>query len=206
MSRLSPLVPPPLVLLFIVPLALLACSPEPEADTAELERRVRNVLRLHSYEHVYRDIVYFGEERSFLFFKTMDRRLLFSVDIVVRAGVDLEEGIEVLADSGNPERIVVRLPPTRILRVDADEATIHQYFSRDRGGDVGWLEYGAEIEGVKERVRADAVERGILAKAQTNAREMVENFFALAGFEEVVFRPAAGYESGDGSVDGEIRG
>jgi hypothetical protein len=206
MSRLPPLVPPPLVLLFIVPLALLACSPEPEADTAELERRVTNVLRLHSYEHVYRDIVYFGEERSFLFFKTMDRRLLFSVDIVVRAGVDLEEGIEVLADSGNPERIVVRLPPTRILRVDADEATIHQYFSRDRGGDVGWLEYGAEIEGVKERVRADAVERGILAKAQTNAREMVENFFALAGFEEVVFRPAAGYEPGDGSVDGEIRG
>ena len=206
MSRLPPLAPPPLVLLFIVPLALLACSPEPEADTAELERRVTNVLRLHSYEHVYRDIVYFGEERSFLFFKTMDRRLLFSVDIVVRAGVDLEEGIEVLADSGNPERIVVRLPPTRILRVDADEATIHQYFSRDRGGDVGWLEYGAEIEGVKERVRADAVERGILAKAQTNAREMVENFFALAGFEEVVFRPAAGYEPGDGSVDGEIRG
>jgi hypothetical protein len=201
MSRLSPL-----VLLFIVPLTLLACSAEPETDIPDLERRVTNVLRLHSYEHVYRDIVYFGEERSFLFFKTMDRRLLFSVDIVVRAGVDLEEGIEVLTDRGNPERIVVRLPPTRILRVDADEATIHQYFSRTRGGDVGWLEYGAEIEGVKERVRADALERGILAKAQDNAREMVENFFALAGFEEVVFRPGAGQEPGDGTGDGEIRG
>ncbi|MFO7780371.1 MAG: DUF4230 domain-containing protein [Spirochaetia bacterium] len=201
MSRLSPL-----VLLFIVPLTLLSCSPEPEADISDLERRVTNVLRLHSYEHVYRDIVYFGEERTFLFFKTMDRRLLFSVDIVVRAGVDLAEGIEVLTDRGNPERVVVRLPPTRILRVDADEATIHQYFSRTRGGDVGWLEYGAEIEGVKERVRADAIERGILAKAQDNAREMVENFFTIAGFEEVVFRPAAGYESGDGLGDGEIRG
>lgn len=201
MSRL-----PPLVLLFIVPLTLLACSAEPEADIPDLERRVTNVLRLHSYEHVYRDIVYFGEERSFLFFKTMDRRLLFSVDIVVRAGVDLEEGIEVLTDRGNPDRIVVRLPPTRILRVDADEATIHQYFSRTRGGDVGWLEYGAEIEDVKERVRADALERGILGKAEGNAREMVENFFAIAGFEEVVFRPAAGQEPGDGSGDREIRG
>ncbi|MFP4374681.1 MAG: DUF4230 domain-containing protein [Spirochaetaceae bacterium] len=197
MSRL-----PPRVILLIVPLSLLGCAADPEADIPDLEHRVTNVLQLHSYEHVYRDIVYFGEERSFLFFKTMDRRLLFSVDIIVQAGVDLEEGIEVMTDGGNPDRIIVQLPRARILRVDADEASINQYFSRTRGGDVGWLEYGAEIERVKDRVRADAVERGILAKAEDNAREMVKNFFALAGFEEVVFRPAEGDRAGDGEIRG----
>lgn len=184
----------------IVPLILLACSAEPDADLPDLERRLSRVLRLHSYEHVYRDIVYFGEERSFLFFKTMDRRLLFSVDIIVRAGIDLDEGIDIMIDEGNPDRIVVQLPPARILRIDADEASINQYFSRDRGGEVGWLEYGAEIEAVKDRVRADAIDRGILEKAAENARGMVENFFALSGFEEVVFRPS------QRPGTGEIRG
>jgi hypothetical protein len=174
----------------LVPLTLTACSPEPEVPLPDLERRVSKILRLHSYEHVYRDIVYFGEERSFLFFKTMDRRLLFSVDIIVQAGVDLDEGVELWRDEERPERIVVQLPPPRILLVDADESSIHQYFSRDRGGEVGWLEYGAEIEAVKERVREDALERGILEKAERNARGVVSNFFELSGFEEVVFRPS----------------
>ena len=172
----------------IVPIALLSCSQQPEADIPELERRLSNVLRLHSYEHVYRDIVYFGEQRSFLFFKTMDRRLLFSVDIIVEAGVDLAEGVEVMSDEGNPRRLIVELPPTRILLVDADESSINQYFSRDRGGEVGWLEYGTQIDAVKTRVEADAVDRGILDKAQTNAREVVRDFFELSGFDEVVFR------------------
>jgi hypothetical protein len=197
MSRL-----PAVLAIVLVPLIFLGCSEEPDVDLPDLERRVSDVLRLHSYEHVYRDIVYFGEERSFLFFKTMDRRLLFSVDIVVQAGIDLEQGIELWRDEDNPQRILVQLPPAEILLVDADEATIDQYFSRDRGGEVGWLEYGAEIEAVKQRVRADAIDRGILGKAEANARGVVENFFELSGFEEVVFRPAEA--PGDG--EGEIRG
>lgn len=184
MSRL-----PALVALLIMPLILLSCAAEPAPDIPELERRVSDVLRLHSYEHVYRDIVYFGEERTFLFFKTMDRRLLFSVDIIVEAGVDLEDGIDILVDENEPGRILVTMPPARILRLDADETTINQYFATERGGEVGWLEYGAEIEAVKDRVRADALDRGILEKADENARSMVRNFFTVSGFEEVVFRP-----------------
>jgi hypothetical protein len=183
-----------------VPLILLGCSPQPDADLPDLERRVADVLRLHSYEHVYRDIVYFGEERSFLFFKTMDRRLLFSVDIVVRAGIDLDGGINIMLDENDPGRIVVDMPPAQILRIDADEASINQFFSRERGGEVGWLEYGAEIDAVKDRVRADAIDRGILEKAEQNARGMVKNFFALSGFDEVVFRPSR--QRGPGEIRG----
>jgi hypothetical protein len=195
MSRL-----PALVVSLIVPLILLGCSPQPDADLPDLERRVADVLRLHSYEHVYRDIVYFGEERSFLFFKTMDRRLLFSVDIVVRAGIDLDGGINIMLDENDPGRIVVDMPPAQILRIDADEASINQFFSRERGGEVGWLEYGAEIDAVKDRVRADAIDRGILEKAEQNARGMVKNFFALSGFDEVVFRPSR--QRGPGEIRG----
>ncbi|MFP4067902.1 MAG: DUF4230 domain-containing protein [Spirochaetaceae bacterium] len=179
-----------------------SCSPRPNTDVSQLERRITHLLRLHSYEHVYRDIVYFGEERSFLFFKTMDRALLFSVDIVVRAGVDLEQGVDLTLDRGNPERIIVQLPPTCILQIDTDESSIHQYFSRSRGGNVGWLEYGTQLQEVKERVRQDALDRGILTKAEDNVRGITRNFFALSGFEEVVFRPAGSPRPSDGRIQG----
>ncbi len=165
-------------------LVLSSCGPSQSERLTSLEAKVRNLAELHTFEHTYRDVVYLGEQRQFLFFRTMDRQLLFSVNIRVRAGVDLRQGVSVLPGEGR-RSVLVRVPAPTILLVDADEESISQYFVRERGGAIGLLEVGAEIEAVKEQVAADAIGRGILDRARENAREVLENLFLQAGFESV---------------------
>lgn len=176
--------------LLVAFLALLTgCSPATRIDTVTVEEQLTNLLELHTYEHIYRDVVYFGEEKSFLFFRTVDRRVLFSIDIRVRAGVDLRQGVSVIPDASDPNRIYVQLPPAEILSVDADEASIHEYFIREQGGRIGLLEMTGQLSEVKQRVAADAIDRGILERAGANAQQIVGDFLTLAGFTDVLFAP-----------------
>lgn len=166
------------------------CAPVPDVEVVRLERQIESLLELHTYEHIYRDLVYFGEERSFLFIKTVDRAVLFSVEISVRAGIDLSERFELEADRSAPDRVAVRLPAATILSVDVDETTIQEYFLREQGARIGLLEISGRLEHAKERIAAEAVERGILAEAQANARQLVRGLLEMAGFRDVVFVPA----------------
>lgn len=151
-----------------------------------LERRISSLLELHTVEYVYRDIVYFGEQESFLgIFRTRDQQLLFAVRLRVQAGVDLSKGVEVLRDPDNPNMALVRIPSPEVLLVDAEEGSIEQFFVRERGGSIEWDQVSAEMESVKERVKADAVEKGILNRAEENAVELIEEVLGVAGFEEV---------------------
>jgi hypothetical protein len=153
-----------------------------------LETRVRSILELPTAEYIYKDILYLGDTRSFLFFKTMDRRLLFSVQIRVRAGINLDEGFRLYPDKGDPKRIYVRMPRAKIVLVDADDRSIRQYF--EQGDRFGRLEFSAAIEEAKPRVERDARDRGLLNRAEENARGLVQSFLQFAGFEEVQFLPA----------------
>jgi hypothetical protein len=183
----------------LVSLLLIGCMPVSEVETVRMEDRIESLLQLHTYEHRYRDLVYFGEEKSFLFIKTVDRAVLFSVDIRVTAGLDLSDGVTLTPDRFEHDRIYVRLPPATILTVDADESSIEEYFLREQGGRIGLLELSDQIESAKARTEEEAIERGILEQADANARSIVRGFLNLAGFSEVVF--AAGEPE-----DGELRG
>lgn len=165
-------------------LLLTSCGPSQTERVLSIEQQIRDLAELHTFEQIYRDIVYLGEQRHFLFFRTMDRRLLFSVNIRVTAGIDLRRGVFILPGTGG-RQLSVDLPPAEVLLVDADEQSISQYFVRERGGAIGWIEVGEEIDAVKERIVADAIERGILRRAEKNAREIIENLFMQAGFDEV---------------------
>lgn len=177
----------PILLLFLLSGLLLStgCAVDSAASLSRIEQRIRGLLEIHTFEHLYREVVYFGEERSLLFLRTMDRRVLFSINIRVRAGVDLRDGFELRGDSLRPERLFVRLPTARILLVDADERSIEQYFVREQGGAIRWLELADHLESVKETVRQDAIERGILLRADQNAERVVRNMLELAGFTDV---------------------
>ncbi len=174
-------------MLLIGLLVFAGCAPVSRTDMVRLEDLVESLLELHTYEHIYRDLVYFGEERSFLFIKTVDRAVLFSVDIRVRAGLDLSEGVVLTADRTSADRIYVRLPRARVLRVDADESSIEEYFIREQGGRIDLLEISGHLDEAKRRTEAEAIERGILEEADANAREIVRRFLEMAGFGEVVF-------------------
>ena len=170
--------------------ALAGCSraPAPEA-LQELEEQLQDVLTLHTAEHRYRSIVYFGEQRRFLFLDTMDRQVLFAIDLRVQAGIDLDGGIEIRPGSGDAAgELFVTLPPAAVMLVDADERSITEYFTTERGGSVQWLEYSREIENAKAKARERALEDGILDQAEENAAVLVRDFLRLADFEEVTVR------------------
>jgi len=171
--------------------------------TIELEEQVRSLLQLATYEYVYRDLVYFGEERSFLFLKTVDKAVLFSIDITVRAGVDLSSDFSILRDRWVTDRIYVRLPVAEVFSVDADETSIDEYFIRERGGRIELSDLHQQLAEAKAMVAEDALDRDILTKARENAQVAIERFLGLAGFTDVEF--STGGEDNK-AEEGEIRG
>ena len=163
------------------------CAPQRNVDVVRVEQQLRSLLELHTYEHIYRDVVYFGEERRFLGIRTVDRAVLFAIDIRVRAGINLEEGFALTRDRSSRDRIYVRMPEAEVLGVDADEGSIHEYFIREQGGRINLMELTGQLDEVKERTRQDAVDRGLLGQAEENARAIIRRFLQLAGYTDVVF-------------------
>jgi hypothetical protein len=156
----------------------------PQRD-AQLESRVANVLKLATYEQRYREIIYYGEEQRVLFFRTTDKEVLFGIDVIVQAGLDLTEGIEVYRDRANRERLFVRIPAPRILSIDAEETSIEQYFVAERRGEIGMLEMADTIAETKDEVGQRALESGVLESAEANARTIVSRLFRVLGFTDV---------------------
>jgi hypothetical protein len=148
----------------------------------EIERRVRTILELPTYEHVYHNVIYLGEEARFLGIKHLDKRLLFSVNVAVRAGIDLRKGVHIEGTSTGTFRI--GLPPPEILLVDADESSIREYFAKEFGGKISRLEYYDEIDKSKARTVEDAIERGILDAAGRQAKAIVEGLLLSLGLSE----------------------
>ena len=174
-------------LFFMITGCTEAPPPPPQED---LERKVRTLLELPTYEQNYREVIYLGEQASFLSIPTRDLRLLFSLDVTVEAGLDLRESFKVVPRGW--QQLTITLPEPRILTLDADEESIQQYFIKEWGLGTGFgrLDLYDEINVAKERVRREAVERGILEKARENAETLLSQMFLMAGFESVQFRTA----------------
>ena len=175
-----------LVLLLIATFLVFTCTQTREQDLSEIETQIKEILTLHTYEHVYRDIIYLDEQKTFLIFKGKGKkpRALFSINIRVQAGIDFTEGFRLYRDGENPGKIYVKMPQPRILLVDADENSIDEFFSREK---IGLIEASDEINIKKEQIREDALQRGILFKAEENAKKILGDFLRYSGFEEVEF-------------------
>ncbi len=173
-------------LFFIV--TAIGCSNNQFRELDVVQRQIRSVLELPSYEHVYHEVIYLGEESSFLGIKTRDKRLLFSLDMHVLAGIDLDKGIKLIP--GKKGSLEVTLPPPAVLLIDADEESIHQYFILERGSAVTQTDFYREIEASKASIMEDALQRGILQKARENARDMVRSILQGAGFSDIRFAEA----------------
>ncbi len=168
---------------------------------AELEERTRaarlqmeTLERVATAEYIYRNVIYASRDRLLLGrLPAGSTEVLFSVSIRVQAGVDLSQGYSVAVSAEKADRAFVTLPEPTVFVVDADESTIEEYFSEERLMRLNWLDLGREIELQKSVAREDAVQRGLLTRARTNAISVITELFALAGFAEVdvTFAPPA---------------
>jgi hypothetical protein len=174
-----------IALFALVLLLSTGCAANRDREIDEISTHIRSLLELPTFEHVYRDVVYLDRERSFLIFKTMDAKVLFAVDVRIRAGIDLREGFSV--SRARKGGITISLPPAKILLADADEESIEQYFLREIGGNLTRLDYYDEINKKKEELITDAVDRGILERAEENARLLISGFLTTLIDEPVTF-------------------
>ncbi len=177
-----------LILLLILLISISSWSCILQTDTsrpklAEIESRIKTVLELPTYEYVYRDIIYIAEQADFLGFRHKDKQLLFAIDVKLQAGIDLSKGVRVTPETQGG--LAISVPEPEILLVDADENSITQYFKREFGGEIGRLEYYDEISHSKNRIRRDALERGILARARENAASVVGSLLQSQGISPV---------------------
>lgn len=164
---------------------LISCTAQTTTSRPVIENQIRGILELPTIEFVYREVIYIGHEAKFLGFKHIDKRLLFSIDLIISAGLDLSKGIEIRnITNGN---IQIILPEPEILLVDADEGSIHQFFVKEWGEKVSRLDYYDKIVESKEEIVSDAIERGILIKAKNNAEEMILKIFSVDGTTKVDF-------------------
>ncbi len=154
-----------------------------------VERQIKAVLELPTYEYVYRDIIYISDQAEFLGIRHRDKQLLFAVDVHLQAGIDLTKGVTVkpaASRPGEPRGLSITLPTPEILVIDADETSITQYFKKEFGGEISRLEYYDEISNSKAQIRRDALERGILTQASENAASVVRSLLQSQGIERVV--------------------
>lgn len=184
--KCSPLLAGPLLAL----LALASCQQAP-VDTGMLRDRVRNVLQMETTEFIYRDLVYQSISDSLLGMSTRDTRVLAEVKIHVVAGVDIREGMKISMDATDPSGPVTKvlLPRARILLVDADESSIRQFMIREYkfmdDGRMSLLAFGRKLRENKETIKRDALSRGILERAENNARLVVTKILNLSGISRV---------------------
>lgn len=160
----------------------------PPPEPHELESRARDILEAAGAEQYYREVIYLGEQTQFLNITTRDKKVLFSLEVRVTAGLDL--GFPLTVETRGWDEILVSLPPPKILSIDADENTLNQYFIKERGSRFTRLEYYDAILIAKEKIRQEAVRRGILRNASENVRLLLTSLYQGAGFKTVTFREA----------------
>lgn len=124
-----------------------------------------------------------------------DLERIFSGEKVLLIAVgEVEAGVN-LADIGkddvqvNGDKVTIRLPEPEVLSTGLDEGETRVY---DR--DFGLLNFRPDDELVEEarldaerKIRAAALENGILDYAERNAEESIRAFVTTLGFEEVEF-------------------
>jgi len=190
----SAVIPAVKIALLTVFLAIgVSCQQKPDMREigADIESRVQTLQNLVSAEYLYRNVVYVDRQRRVLGVAAGSNEVLFSIAIRVQAGIDLSNGFSV--DVSDEERIFVTLPEPEVILVDADEQSIEEYFSAEQFLQIEWLDIGTEVESVKENVRTDAIDRGILDLARTNAESLLKNILQSGGYEHVYirFKPVA---------------
>ena len=100
---------------------------------------------------------------------------LVSYDGVVTAGLDFS-GIKVAKDEGQ-KQIFISLPACRILNVDVFPDSM-QVYSEKTGfnNPLSTDDYNAALMELEQRAEQKALERGVLEKADANARQVIRQF------------------------------
>ena len=149
---------------------------EKEITSEILRDGVREVGVLVTDEYYFTEVVSFSSIKKLwkLDLGITETSYLASYDGVVRAGVDLS-GAEVVKDDALM-RITVTLPAASIQSVDIDPESFQLYSERSGlGNPLSAEDFNNSLVELEATARQKAVERGLLERADGNARVLIRN-------------------------------
>ena len=149
---------------------------EKEISAAILTDGVRDMGLLVTEEYFFTEVVSFSSIKTLWGFDLgiTESGYLASYDGVVRAGVDLTKA-SVSKDDEN-KLITVTLPPAAVTDVDIDPESFRLYSEKSGiGNPISAGDYNNSLIELEGTAKSKALDRGVLARADENARTLVRN-------------------------------
>ena len=159
---------------------------EKEITASILQEGVREVGVLVTDEYYFTEVVSYSSVKKLwnIELGITESSYLVSYDGVVRAGVDLSAA-EVEKDDGR-KIITVTLPAAEIRGVDIDPESFRLYSEKTGlGNPLSVEDFNNSLVELEATARDKAIDRGLLARSDENARALIRNLIgALVDLEE----------------------
>ena len=177
-----------ILLFFCLATAVLSSCTKNSVEQ-ELERRVRNMggasAQLGTVEYTISKIIKVDHD---VFYKVGDRKILFSTQSTMKAGVDLSKFCtdSVVVDKKN-KAITINLPHPQILSFNMPAEKIKMEYSKTGmfRSDFSVAERNEVLKQGEEAIIKDAENLGIFKDAEENVRTLFEAMLAGANYEKI---------------------
>lgn len=136
-----------------------------------------DIGELATEEYYFTEVETYDSSKKYKDFKLpfTTSRFVYSYDGTIKAGIDFAQ-IEVNKDDSK-KVITVTLPKSRILSSEVDEDSFQIYDEkRSIFNPVSVSDFNAANSELKKKAEEDALDRGVLEKADENAVVLVKNF------------------------------
>ena len=152
---------------------------EKEVTVEEIAAGLNDMGVLLTEEYCFTDVVRFSSIKKFFSIELgiTESSFLASYDGVVTAGVDFGD-VRVERDEAQ-KLITVTLPAAQIMNVDIDPESFQLYSEKTGlGNPLSMADFNASLVELEQAARDKALARGILDRADENARRIIRNFVA----------------------------
>lgn len=161
-----------------------ACSGNDEVKATEIFQ-IRSMGTLSTSEYTVKKIIELNDDQAW--YKWGDRKILISCRAKIKAGVALNE-ITDEAVSVQGKRILIQLPPARIVSFEMDPETIQTELTEINGFRAQFSQTDKQtiLQQGERAIRKDMQQLPILDDAEKNAIVFLTDFYKQLGFEEVI--------------------
>lgn len=150
---------------------------EKEVSAETIQGGLTDMGLLITGEYYFTEVVSFSSIKKYwkLELKFTESAFLASYDGVVSAGIDFSK-LSVEKDE-SVKRIRVHVPPAQIQSVDIDPESFRLYSEKEGlGNRISVEDYNNSLLELESQARAKAEERGLLERADENARTLIQRF------------------------------
>lgn len=151
-------------------------EPEYSVDFSVIQDGLNDMGFLVTEEYYFTQVeTYKNDPKKIAIFFTSQSSITFSYDGVVEAGVDFSQ-IEVTKDEDS-KTIYVAIPDAEIHTTEIDQDSFKQYDEEDAfWNSLKLKDYNTSLKEFKKNAEKNALDKGILDKADKQAETVISNF------------------------------